>query len=52
MTPQQRRRSVVVVQDAFTSHYDTGVVLDVFELLARLGFQHEVNCWIAWPVRA
>lgn len=17
----------------------------------RLGFQHEVNCWIAWPVR-
>ncbi len=20
--------------------------------MARLGFQHEVNCWIAWPVRA
>lgn len=21
-------------------------------LTARLGFQHEVNCWIAYPVRS
>ncbi len=26
------------MQDAFTSYYDTGVVLDFFELLSRLGF--------------
>ncbi len=39
LTPQQGRRSVVVVQDAFTTHYDSAVVLDVFELLVRLGFQ-------------
>jgi len=32
------RRSVVVVQDAFTSHYDTGLVADFCELLQRLGF--------------
>jgi FAD/FMN-containing dehydrogenase/Fe-S oxidoreductase len=35
----ERRRSVVVVQDAFTTHYDPAVVLDLFELLQRLGFR-------------
>jgi FAD/FMN-containing dehydrogenase/Fe-S oxidoreductase len=35
----ERRKSVVVVQDAFTSHYDTVVVLELIDLLARLGFR-------------
>jgi Fe-S oxidoreductase len=35
----ERRKSVVVVQDAFTTHYDTTVVLDFLELLQRLGFR-------------
>lgn len=33
-----RQRAVIVVQDAFTSHFETPLVLDVFELLRRLGF--------------
>jgi Fe-S oxidoreductase len=36
---EQRRRCVVVVQDAFTSHYESEVVLDFFDLLHRLGFE-------------
>lgn len=43
----QRRRSVVIVQDAFTTHYDTALVLDFCELLQRLGF----HPWMA-PLRA
>jgi len=43
----QRRRSVVVVQDAFTTHYDAALVLDLCELLQRLGFQP----WLS-PYRA
>jgi FAD/FMN-containing dehydrogenase/Fe-S oxidoreductase len=39
----QRRRHVVVVQDAFTTHYDTAVVLDFLEFLQRLGF----HPWLA-----
>jgi Fe-S oxidoreductase len=39
LTPQERRRSVVIVQDAFTTYYDSAVVLDACELLVRLGFQ-------------
>jgi FAD/FMN-containing dehydrogenase/Fe-S oxidoreductase len=35
----ERHRSVVVVQDAFTTHYEPAVVLDLFELLQRLGFR-------------
>jgi Fe-S oxidoreductase len=34
----ERSRHVVVVQDAFTSYYDAAVVLDLCELLTRLGF--------------
>lgn len=39
----KRRRSVVLVQDAFTSHYDTEPVVEFCELLQRLGF----TPWIA-----
>lgn len=39
LTDEQRRSSVVIVQDAFTSHYDAAVVLDAFELFLRLGFR-------------
>ena len=35
----ERRKSVVVVQDAFTTHYDAAVVLDFVELLQWLGFR-------------
>ncbi|MBI3146245.1 MAG: FAD-binding oxidoreductase [Pseudogulbenkiania sp.] len=34
----ERQRAVIVVQDAFTSYFETPLVLDVFELLRRLGF--------------
>jgi FAD/FMN-containing dehydrogenase/Fe-S oxidoreductase len=43
LSEAHRRSSVVVVQDAFTSYYDSAVVLDFFELLGRLGF----TAWIA-----
>ena len=39
LSPVERHKSVVIVQDAFTSHYDTAVVLDFCELLSRLGFR-------------
>lgn len=39
LSADERRRSVVVVQDAFTSHYDAAVVVDFCELLQRLGFR-------------
>jgi FAD/FMN-containing dehydrogenase/Fe-S oxidoreductase len=39
LSQAERRHHVVVVQDAFTTHYDPAVVLDLFELLQRLGFQ-------------
>lgn len=38
LSAAQRNVSVVVVQDAFTSYYDTQVVVDACELLQRLGF--------------
>jgi Fe-S oxidoreductase len=38
LSAEARARSVVVVQDAFTSHYDTSVVVDWCELLIALGF--------------
>ncbi len=43
LSDAQRGNSVVVVQDAFTSYYDTAVVLDFCELLFRLG----VVPWLA-----
>jgi FAD/FMN-containing dehydrogenase/Fe-S oxidoreductase len=39
LSEAERLRSVVVVQDAFTTHYDSAVVLDFVELLQRLGFR-------------
>ncbi|WP_024302693.1 FAD-binding and (Fe-S)-binding domain-containing protein [Pseudogulbenkiania sp. MAI-1] len=38
LTEADQQRAVIVVQDAFTSHFETPLVLDVFELLRRLGF--------------
>jgi (R)-2-hydroxyglutarate dehydrogenase len=43
----ERKRHVVVVQDAFTSYYDAAVVVDLCELIQRLGF----TPWIA-PFKA
>lgn len=39
LSEEQRARAVVIVQDAFTSYFETGLVLDVVDLLGRLGFQ-------------
>jgi Fe-S oxidoreductase len=39
LSADEIRRSVLVVQDAFTTHYDAQVVLDFLELLTRLGFR-------------
>ncbi|MBR2513123.1 MAG: FAD-binding oxidoreductase [Halomonas sp.] len=36
LTEQQRANSVVIVQDAFTSHFEAQLVMDVVELLSRL----------------
>lgn len=36
---KDRSRAVIVVQDAFTSYFETQLVLDTMELLSRLGFQ-------------
>jgi Fe-S oxidoreductase len=35
----ERARSVVVVQDAFTSYYESKLVLDVLDLITKLGFR-------------
>ena len=37
LSPAERRVSVVVVQDAFTTYYETPVLLDLLDLLAGLG---------------
>ena len=42
-----RARSVILVQDAFTSYFETGLVLDLVDLLVGLGFKP----WVA-PYRA
>ncbi|WP_159992332.1 FAD-binding and (Fe-S)-binding domain-containing protein [Roseomonas sp. 18066] len=34
----ERERHVVIVQDAFTSHFETTLVLDLAEALTRMGF--------------
>ena len=39
LDPEALRRSVVIVQDAFTSHYDTALLLDLVTLLRTLGFR-------------
>ena len=39
LSAAERARSVVVVQDAFTSHFEPGLVLDLLDLLTALGFR-------------
>jgi len=34
----QREKAVIIVQDAFTSYFETELVLDLVDLLGRLGF--------------
>jgi Fe-S oxidoreductase len=43
LTPGQRARSVVIVQDSFTRYFETGQLQVLIELAARLGFQ----VWLA-----
>ncbi len=43
LSPSQRQASVVLVQDAFTTHYDAALVLDALELFRELGF----TVWLA-----
>ncbi|MBV0931751.1 D-2-hydroxyglutarate dehydrogenase YdiJ [Marinobacterium weihaiense] len=38
LTVAQRERTVVIVQDAFTSYFETRLVLDLVDLLGKLGF--------------
>lgn len=38
LTDSDRRRSVILVQDAFTSYFESKLVLDVIDLLKHLGF--------------
>ncbi|KTS30464.1 membrane protein [Methylobacterium indicum] len=43
LSPAERLSSVIVVQDAFTSHYDTPVLLALLDLLMGLG----IRPWLA-----
>lgn len=43
LTPEQRARSVVIVQDSFTRYFETGQLQALIELAARLGYQ----VWLA-----
>ncbi|MBR8366497.1 FAD-binding oxidoreductase [Burkholderia sp. AU19243] len=43
LTDAQRARSVVIVQDTFTRHFDTEQLATLIELAARIGFQ----VWLA-----
>lgn len=38
LTEAQKQTALIIVQDAFTSYFDTTVVLDIVRLLKRLGF--------------
>jgi FAD/FMN-containing dehydrogenase/Fe-S oxidoreductase len=38
LSGEDKARAVVIVQDAFTSYFETKLVLDVFEVLQGLGF--------------
>jgi len=38
LTPAQKQTAVILVQDAFTSYFETPVVLDALKLLQQLGF--------------
>ncbi|PTY36906.1 FAD-linked oxidase [Saccharospirillum sp. MSK14-1] len=47
LSEEERQRSVVIVQDAFTSFFDTDTVGDILKLLQQLGFR----VWVM-PYRA
>ncbi|GLS25689.1 FAD-binding and (Fe-S)-binding domain-containing protein [Marinibactrum halimedae] len=38
LTPEQKQKAVILVQDAFTSYFETQLVLDTLTLLKKLGF--------------
>ncbi|TCK08945.1 D-2-hydroxyglutarate dehydrogenase YdiJ [Marinobacterium mangrovicola] len=38
LSPAQRDRAVVIVQDAFTSYFETQLVLDLIDLLGQFGY--------------
>lgn len=38
LSQEQREKAVIVVQDAFTSYFETQLVLDTLDLLTKLGF--------------
>ena len=38
LSAEQREKAVIIVQDAFTSYFETTVVLDLIDLLTALGF--------------
>jgi len=39
LTPAQRERSVVIVQDAFTRYFEAPLLADLVELISRFGYQ-------------
>lgn len=39
LSDERRRKAVILVQDAFTSYFETPLVLDSCDLLRRLGFE-------------
>lgn len=39
MSPEQRQKVVLIVQDPFTSYYDAPVVRDLVKLASKLGYQ-------------
>jgi FAD/FMN-containing dehydrogenase/Fe-S oxidoreductase len=39
LTPLERRKHVLIVQDVFTRYFDTQVAIDAFTLLRHLGFE-------------
>jgi FAD/FMN-containing dehydrogenase/Fe-S oxidoreductase len=39
LSEANRARSIVLVQDAFTSYYETPLVLDLLDLIKRIGFR-------------
>ncbi len=43
LTPEQRARSVLIVQDTFTRYFETEVLAALIEMASRLGFQ----VWLA-----
>ncbi|MCK0746612.1 D-2-hydroxyglutarate dehydrogenase YdiJ [Chromohalobacter nigrandesensis] len=47
LTERQKARSVIIVQDAFTSHFEAKLVMDIVELLSRL----DIRVFVA-PFRA